>query len=118
MQRRDHSLELLRLSDSLTKSNSERDACERTLLTLGEVGYGDAMISCLEFTQGGRFIVADKDLALGEKFKRIAEHTRRSYDHPTDLLPLVLSRRQSRFVLDSREDKENHQELCQNVNLI
>jgi signal transduction histidine kinase len=78
------------------------------------------MISWLKFIGGVRYVIADPELAMGDKWREIAESTKRLYDDPTDLLPLVLRRKRAKFVLDSRSDPsgETDEDLCKEFGII
>jgi len=95
-------------------ATDEKDAIENALLYLDRLQYPHIMLSWLKSIDGVRYVVADPDFAMGEKWKEIAEATKRPYDNPTDVLSLVLQRKKARFILDSRNDPlgENDKVLC------
>lgn len=76
------------------------------------------MISFLRELDGRQLIIAEPEFSTGHKWKHIARHTERLYDTPTDVLPLVLRRRQARFIADSRLDVECDRDLCKHLHLI
>jgi signal transduction histidine kinase len=100
-------------------AEDEDEVCTAMLIGLEDVGYPNAMISFLEIVNGRRVIVADARYATGI-WKQIAPATRRPYDRPRDLLPLVLQRCLPRYVADSRADPEGETDgpLCKEIGLI
>jgi signal transduction histidine kinase len=105
--------------ETIQFTEDEADVCTAVLIGLDDLRYPNAMISFLETVRGERMIIADPKYAIGT-WERIAPKTRRSYDHPTDLLPLVLRRGKSRYIADSRRDPagENDAPLCEQMGLI
>ncbi len=101
-------------------AKDESEAIENAMLYLDKLCYPHIMLSWLKSIEGVKYVIADQDFAIGEKFKEVAEKTKRLYDNPTDLLPLVLQRKRARFVLDSCNDplKETDEELCRKVGII
>lgn len=104
----------------IQNAESEKDACIQALIALEQINYPNAMVSFLQTIDGVRYVVADPTFAVGEKWSRIAAVTRRDYDNPTDLLPLVLRRKIARFIPDSRNDPtgENDPQICHQLDLI
>jgi hypothetical protein len=98
----------------------EDDVCLQTLVGLERLGYPQAMISFLQTVNGARVVVADPKFASAGKWAEIAQATTRPYDHPRDILPLVLQRRAPRYVHDSRDDEhgETDAKLCRQHGLV
>jgi K+-sensing histidine kinase KdpD len=104
----------------IQKTGNEEDACLVTLFSLESLDYPFAMISLLTEINGCRYVVANEKLSIGKKWGNIATLTEhRNYDNPTDILPLVLNRKQPRFILDSQNDPLNEcdQELCRKMDV-
>ena len=104
----------------IEKAKDETEACLVATLSLERLQYRLNMISFLRTIDGEQFVVADPDLATGRKWKAVAAATKRRFDPPTDLLPLVLKRRKARFILDSQNDPEgeNDRELCIRLGIV
>lgn len=88
------------------------------ILSLERLQYPNIMTSFLQTIEGQRVIIANALFSTGEKWKAIAPATKRSFDSASDILPLVLKRRRSRFVKDSRIDQECDQLLCRQLALV
>ncbi len=103
----------------IEKSNNEEEACLLALYSLESLNYKFAMISFLKEINGKFYIIADPKFSIGKKWVDVASLTKpRDFENPFDILPLVLIRKESKFIVDSRIDIECEEELCKQLNVI